>query len=319
MELGKFLELPTAEVARLVQAAGPKVCVFPINGTRRWFILEHGAVAPEDFARAYLEVAIPAHIRLYELIFTHGIDTLITPAFGPDLLDRGPEYAALAIEGLGSLATHPAFLEFYAALDIRVRFYGDYRKYLTAHEYLPLLEKFDRVTERTARHGTNRLFFGLFAHNATETVAELAIHYYLAHNHAPDTRTLIERYYGEYVRPVDLFVGFDMPCVFDMPLIADGTEDLYFTVSPSLYLTEGQWRAILYDHLYARSNDQASYQEMAADDWALMQDFYRTNMGNTIGIGARHGKAGIWYPLPQVSLPESFAHSQPSPQSTTRS
>ncbi len=39
-------------------------------------------------------------------------------------------------------------------------------------------------------------------------------------------------YYGEYVAPVDLFVGFDKFCTFDMPLIATGDEDLYFHGQP---------------------------------------------------------------------------------------
>ena len=40
MELESFLQLPLEEAARLVRADGPKVAVFPINGTRRWFMLE---------------------------------------------------------------------------------------------------------------------------------------------------------------------------------------------------------------------------------------------------------------------------------------
>ena len=40
LSLNEFLGLPTEEVARLVHAAGSKVCVFPINGTRRWYLLE---------------------------------------------------------------------------------------------------------------------------------------------------------------------------------------------------------------------------------------------------------------------------------------
>ena len=37
----RFLKLPPEQVASLVNAAGQKVCVFPVNGTRRWFMLEH--------------------------------------------------------------------------------------------------------------------------------------------------------------------------------------------------------------------------------------------------------------------------------------
>ncbi len=114
----------------------------------------------------------------------------------------------------------------------------------------------------------------------------------------------MEAYYGEYVGPVDLFIGFDMLSAFDMPLVATGTEDLYFTVSPSLYLTQRQLRDILYDHLYARRGEP-DYSDMSAREWDLMGDFYQANMERTLGVGMERG--GVWYPLPQARLPPGFA------------
>ena len=116
----------------------------------------------------------------------------------------------------------------------------------------------------------------------------------------PDKRTLVELYYGEYVEPVDLFIGFSKFRAFDMPLLTTGTEDLYFTVSPSPYLTERQLRDILYDHLFTRPGD-LDYSAMDGDDWARMNGFYRANLGNTLGVGIKRGE--VWYPLPQVELP----------------
>ncbi len=60
----KFLQLPTEEVAALVQAAGQKVCVFPVNGTRRWFMLEHADQIGADFFEAYMDISIKNHIEL---------------------------------------------------------------------------------------------------------------------------------------------------------------------------------------------------------------------------------------------------------------
>jgi len=111
-------------------------------------------------------------------------------------------------------------------------------------------------------------------------------------------------YYGEYVEPVDFFVGFDKFCVFDMPLVGTGNEDLYFTIRPSPYLSERQLRHILYDHLYSRRGGDPDYSIMSSDDWSLMKDFYRGNIDRTMGVGIRRGQ--IWYPLPQVELPPDF-------------
>lgn len=306
MDKGTFQVLPLTEVARLVRSAGPKVCVFPINGTRRWFMMEYPLSREEDMASVYCDVAAERHIELYELFFEHGVDTLLTPIFGPDLLERGEAYAKLATEGLALLATHAKFMEFYDAYQVRVRFYGDYREFFGSTPYAYLADLFDEATAQTLSHDRHRLFFGVCAQSATEMIARLAIQYHAEHGCVPDQRTLIEMYYGEYVEPVDLFIGFDKFCVFDMPLVATGNEDLYFTVSPSPYLSERQLRDILYDHLHSRRGGEPDYSAMEPDDWKLMKVFYGANMDRTLGVGTKLGQ--IWYPLPQVEIPSDLTY-----------
>jgi hypothetical protein len=204
------------------------------------------------------------------------------------------------------LATDSRFLAFYDEYDVRVRFYGDYRRFLAQSPYSYVSGVFDHVTAQTASHGRNRLFFGVCAHDATETVGELAVRHHSQHGCLPDKRALVEMYYGEYVDPVSLFIGFDKPCAFDMPLVATGSEDLYFTVCPSPYLTSQQLRAILYDHLYSRRKGEVDYGALAAEEWRIMSEFYGANANRTLGVGTRAGQ--IWYPLPQVrSLADASA------------
>ncbi len=310
MDIETFQRLPTAQVAQLVRQAGPKVCVFPINGTRRWFLLECSHLYKNDLAQSYLDLTGQRHIELYRLLFEHGLDTLLTPVFGPDLLERGSDYTQMAGEGLARLATHPDFVNFYKAYEVRVRFYGDYRKIFDPTPYAHLSDLFDQATQQTVAHNRYRLFFGLFAHDATETVAELAIRYYNEYGHAPDKHTLVKMYYGEYVGAVNMFIGFDKFAAFDMPLLASGNEDLYFTVSPSPYLDQRQLRYILYDHLYTRRDAEPDYSTMTSDDLAMMKEFYRTNLNHVLGVGAQQKHGGYWYPLPQVELPSGFKISQ---------
>lgn len=312
MERDTFLSLPAGEVAALVRNAGPKVCVFPINGTRRWFMLEHPPTDSDaDWLASYLSIIETRHIELYRLIFDHGIEYLLTPAFGPDLMERSDAYIQIAAQGLARLATHEIFLNFYADYDVRVRFYGDYRKYFSGTPYEYLSDLFDEVTVRTQAHSRFRLFFGLFGNDAAETIGELAIQHFQAHGQAPDKRALVEAYYGEYVPPVSFFIGFDKFAAFDMPLVATGEEDLYFTVSPSPYLTPRQLREILYDHLYTRRGQEADYDTLEPDAWMLMREFYRANRDHTLGVGAIQTRGGYWYPLPQIALPPNFAVKKP--------
>jgi tuberculosinol/isotuberculosinol synthase len=306
MNLETFLSLPRKEASQLVRRAGPKVCVFPINGTRRWFVLEHLTDSAGGSSNSYLDAASKRHIELYRLFFDHGIDTLLTPIFGPDLLVRGDAYVSMAVEGMARLGTDPRFLAFYQSYGVRVRFYGDYRRYLERTSANYLLDIFSETTERTLSHGRCRLFFGVFAHDAAETIARIAVDFYKRHRRVPRRRTLVESYYGEYVAPVDFFIGFDRFSAFDMPLVATGKEDLYFTVAPSPYLTERQLRVILHDHIYVRPDQEIDYSHLESEDWDLMRDFYRANLGKTQGVGARKNSGGFWYPLPQVQLPETL-------------
>lgn len=308
----EFQSLPIQEVAGMVRDGGGKVCVFPINGTRRWFMLEHPLTEEKEelWLQAYMDIAGRRHIELYQLLFEHGLDTLMTPVFGPDLLGRGEAYMRMAMPGLARLATHFDFVNFYQEYKVRVRFYGDYRRFFEGTPYAYLSDLFDQVTAQTMDHDRYRLFFGVCAHDAAETIAEMAIRYHAEHGRVPDKRTLVSLYYGEHVAPVDLFIGFDRFSAFDMPLVATGNEDLYFTVNPSPYLSERQLRDILYDHLYARNGDGPDYSVMGSEAWALMREFYRANQDRTQGVGFKPKHGGGWYPLPQVDLPANVAKLQ---------
>jgi len=298
MDLETLLNLPTDKVREIVQEKGPKTCVFPINGTRRWFLLEHPGLAKIRFQENYLATTWKRQVELYKLLFDHGLDTLLTPIFGPDLLERGEEYRKLLTPGLLWCAQDRDMLQFYEEYDVRVRVYGDARRYFQNTPYAPILDAYEEVARRTADHRSHRLFFGVCAHDATETVAEIGIRFHQAHDRIPTRREIVEAYYGEYVEPVDLFIGFGQPAAFDMPLIAVGKEDLYFTVGPSPYLTADTLRMILYDHLYTRRVDESSYDDLEDADWAWMRSFYQTNRNAVLGIGER--RRGVWYPMPQL-------------------
>jgi adenosine tuberculosinyltransferase len=300
MDAEDFYNLPRPEAARLVQTEGPRVVAFPINGTRRWFMLEHPAAPGQDFQgrfQEYSDLTACKYIELFKLIFDHGINTLLTPEFGSELLTRGEAYAKMTTEALAYLATHPPFLEFYEEYQIRVRFYGDYRRVFAQTPYAYLIDLFDEVTRRTLNYDRHRLFYGVCANDATESVGRLSVHYHNLHSRVPDRRTIVELYYGEYVEPVNLFIGFDKFSVFDTPLLALGEEDLYFTVTPSLYMTERQLREILYDHLYTRRVKESN-------NWNALGEFYRLNQGKTLGIGAQ--RDGFWYPLSEVKVPTNL-------------
>ncbi|MGC1379218.1 MAG: hypothetical protein WA821_23510 [Anaerolineales bacterium] len=289
-----FLVLPTEDVAKLVRAAGPQVCVFVINGTRRWFTLEHADVKQNSF-QDYLDITGERYIDLYQLCFEHGMDTLLAPVVRTESLTRGSEYVQkVMVDALAEFAKNPDYLSFYEKYKVSVHFYGDYRKFFPGTPFAYLTELFDDITKQTEQNTSCRLFYGIFASDATDTIAELSVEHFQKTGNIPSRRELVEQYYGEYIAPVTLYVNFDKFRVFDYPLLNLGDEDLYFTVAPSPYMTQEQWRNILYDHIYSRCVEEVDYSKMQKQDFQDMKDFYRINCQNTLGVGEMRG--GIWYP-----------------------
>jgi tuberculosinol/isotuberculosinol synthase len=290
-----FLNLSTEEVAALVRGSGQKVCVFPVNGTRRWFLLEHANQIKDDFFEAYMRVSIKNHVDLCSMLFDHGIEIILAPVFGRELMHRGDEYTKrVGIDGLVKTATDDTYLRFYEQYDVRVRFYGDYRDVLTGTPYEYALTSIYEVTEATKHNTKFRLFFGVFADEFADTVSRLSVEHYLAQGSIPDKQTLIRKYYGEELPPVSMFIGFDKFSVFDMPLLATGEEDLYFSLSPSPYMTQHQLRAILYDHLYVRPTPEPDYTKLTEKELNWLRDYYQRNKDYAFGVGKL--KFNLWIP-----------------------
>jgi len=295
MTFEDFLQLSSQEVAALVRESGPHVVVFPINGTRRWFILEHGGQSCDDPLEAYIDKVGRQTIEWNRLIFDHGIHTLLIPVLGHEMLETREHYMEqVGVRGLAQIATHPDFLSFYQEYGVRVRFYGDYRPKILSTPYADLLGMFEETMAKTGQNDRHRLFYGVFADDATSTLARLSIQYYHEHGAVPDKQTLIQLYYGEVLPPADIFIGFDKFAVYDYPLLSSGQEDLYFTAAPSLYMTERQLRAILYDHLYLRKVSELQYETLSAQEWKRLRQFYCDYRHVTLGIGRLEN--GVWLP-----------------------
>jgi hypothetical protein len=299
LDLQTFQNLPTIEIAKLVRSAGPKVCVFPINGTRRWYMLEHAELAENGSTEAYARHITRRLVEILRIFFEHGVDTVLVPLFGPELMERDKSYEQVGVQGLTSFAQNQEALDFYNAYDVRVRTYGDAKRYFQDTAYASTLPVFEQLSQHTANNQTYRLFLGLCGHDATETVAEFGARFYQEHGHLPNRRQIVEAYYGEYVEPVDFFIGSGQPAAFDMPLVATGEEDLYFTVAPSAYLDDQMLRTILYDHLYARPAEICDYSQFSANDWHHMADFYTANRHTVLGVGNQQNGNKLWTPVLQ--------------------
>jgi tuberculosinol/isotuberculosinol synthase len=290
----RFLQLPADEVAALVTATGHKVCVFPVNGTRRWFMLEYAQEISDDFFSAYMDASIKNHVELCGMLFDHGIKTILAPVFGRELMRRGDEYTQrVGMDGLVRTAADKTYRDFFTKYNVRVRFYGDYRDVLTGTKYESVLASLYEVMDATKNNKAFNLYFGVFADEVTETIARLSVEHYQTYHAVPDKNALIRKYYGEELPPVSMFIGFDKFSVFDMPLLSTGEEDLYFSVSPSPYMTQDQLRAILYDHIYIRRTPEPDYTKLGREELDWLRNYYRANKDRAFGVGKL--KFDLWF------------------------
>lgn len=258
-------------------------------------MLEYADQIKGDFFSAYMEHSIKNHVELCAMLFDHGIETILAPVFGRELMRRGDEYTKrVGIDGLVRTATDKNYREFFERYGVKVRFYGDYRDELTGTPYEFALQSLYEVAEATKRHNKFRLLFGVFADEAANTIARLSVEYYLAEGAIPDRQTLVKKYYGEELPPASLFIGFDKFSVFDMPLLGNGEEDLYFSLSPSPYMTVRQLRAILYDHLYLRRAPEPDYTTLPAQELDWLRTYYRKHKDSAFGVGKL--KFNLWIP-----------------------
>ncbi|MGB8213799.1 MAG: hypothetical protein WCE68_09610 [Anaerolineales bacterium] len=307
--LDEFLHSSNEEIARFVHTSDLRVCTFAVNGTRRWFRLE----TPDEKVSvdSYLDAMVEMHIRVSRIFFEHGIETLVMPVFGPELLTRAG-YEDTAWKGLHCLATDPRLLEFYAREDIRVRFYGDYCEAFQEAPWSDLLGEFDELARTTAAHKKSRLLLGACAQDSTDALVKHTLAFYQEHGRAPTRDDLTRLYYGECIDPSRIFIGFDSFYAFDMPLLDVGETALYFTVCPSPYLTTTQLREILYDYIYMRDasfmNDPMKLSHSALEN---MRTFYAANRKQTQGIGFIMD--GIWYPTSHVIIPPGVEKQPPLP------
>jgi hypothetical protein len=228
-----------------------------INGTRRWFLAQ-GA----DWSQ-YAEATGAAHRRVSQLLYDHGISTLVQPLLGFDLLERGEEYVELAIRQALVVLADQLYTDWYARYGIRVRFYGKWQDTLRSLGYHDVLAKLTTVTRATEKHERRYLLIGLFADRPLDDIVSLAK---LCHN----GQELIERYYGLPRASIDLIIGSGQPAIWDVPLLDFNRANLYFLKSPTFFLTRESLRQILYDHLFERvPDDNVTSLGSQSQDWEL--------------------------------------------------
>lgn len=266
---------------------------WPYNGTRRWYLLHEKNHRTEG---GYLQTLVRRQAEHHRLVFDHGVQVILAPSFGSETLKRGESYTRLALQGLVLLARDEVYQQMVAS-GTRIGFYGDYRKVLDTPEYLPVLKTLDELAQRSAGGDGPLLLFGLFADDPHPTLARLSVEFAELEGNPPSRKQLIEAYYGYSVPDLSLYIGFERPEMFDVPLVTTGLENLYFTLTPSPDLTEHQLREILYDHFVTREQPPPDYEELSEEALQRLARYHESCQGLTVGVGEYDDETGLWRPI----------------------
>jgi adenosine tuberculosinyltransferase len=292
--LSEWLGWSTQRVSRWVSTRPePVVMGWPYNGTRRWYV---GYRLRNPGADDYLGILIRRQAELHRLIFAHGVSVILAPSFGAETLRRGEAYTRYA---LGGLARLPEDKVYRALIDsgVRIRFYGDYERELAAAGLHTALEACLALNNANTAEDGPLLLIGLFADDPYPTIARLSVEFAGREGRPPGRAKLIEAYYGLSVPDLSLYLGFDQPEMFDVPLLTNGLEHLYVTLNPSPDLTERQLREILYDHLVTRRAPPVDYEALSPKAKRDLAEYTERRKGDTLGLGRIDPLTGLWRPL----------------------
>ncbi|HXV99823.1 MAG TPA: hypothetical protein VEC93_15505 [Anaerolineae bacterium] len=268
--LPEWLQLDDQIMANIVAPRAATAAIY-LNGTRRWFLSQNKNWAD------YSKTAGLAQRELSQLFYDHGLQTLIQPLLGYDLLERGQQYLRLAVEqGLAEMATAD-YRDWYHSLGIRVTFYGNWSATLSKLGFTQVVKLLDELAAETRHYTQRKLLLGLFADESLDNVVALA-------KHVNQGEELLNQYYGQPVGPVDLIIGSGQPAIWDLPLLDINKASMYFLQAPTFSLDRETLRQILYDHLYQRINDDAIYDDLTTEVWGRAE---------VLGIGQRTQKGWI--------------------------
>lgn len=302
MDREEFLKLDVEACAALVREHGKKTCVFWVNGTRRWYLLEHRAQLSsgqvEDYAAAYAEACAEQLTRCLHLLYSHGIDTVIIPALVPLNMLRGNEYMDDYLLGfVEQMVNNSRFRSVIQHHRIRGFGYGEMEEMLTEGQRDRFVRAKETATGWTAGHDGGRVFFGFCA--ADSANAALIALKRIGNERDPLTLTradLVHAYYGDVIDRVHFSIAHGRMSAHSTPFMMAG-EDLYFMVSPSFYFDETILKAILYDHLYERRINDLDYELLTEHNWAELRELYRSSRHQVLGLGRQNISGKVWTPI----------------------
>jgi len=282
---------------RVRSVIGDKALILSPGGSSRWYFMEHGNpqdgyLNAEEFSR-YSKITLEVVLNIAQMMFMDGVNTVYSIAFTPQFDKRDDKYLKMMAYGLTLMAS-PEILEIYQKYDMKVSFRGTWETALAHYGSTSVYNQFTDITSRTQNNTGGHLVWCIQDKPIPDSLIPVVQRSLNETHQMPEHETLARAYYGsDFIQP-DIFIGNNKPSIggqlppFLMP------SDLYFTVSPTLYLNQNSWRDILHDHLFARRVAYRDYQEMNPSAFDELRNFYREHRMDIMGVGKFDNVTQTW-------------------------
>lgn len=277
-----------------------KSLIFSPGGSSRWYFMEYGDTQKGYLDReTFLEYSRRTLNRILEathMMMVDGIETVFVIAFTPQFDKRDSKYQAVMGDGL-SLMVDEETTTLYEEYGMHVKFRGMWETVLGHYGQQTMYDKFCDIEKITAKNNRPRLIWCIQDKPIPDSLMTVVQDHIRHEGEMPDKQTLAHEYYGETNTDTPLFIGNNKPSIGGQlpPFLSPG--DLYFTVSPTLYLNQTVWRNILFDHLFARQVTYRNYTDIDPDALRELREFYQTNQSSVIGVGQFNNATQTWRPV----------------------
>ena len=306
----EFMELPTEQVKRIVENKGiPKVGVLIPDGTRKSAAFFYNMdLNIDNFEEKLFKKINNELMKVIEIMFSHGLKTLLIPSFTHGNLRRTKKYVDSALSiGFKYILNDQKWYNFYDEYDIKVKVYGNLNLVKNmGYDYV--INWINKVQEYTSSNKSHRLYFGLACSNKYEIprIIEMCTDFYIREKRYPSLEEKIEMYYSDLISDVDFLIRPTIIRDSDIqpPLISGDKSQMYFPVFPFVFITEKGFREIIYDLIFSRTItyglDDNDLNAIKKEDADWLKKYYELNRKSIIGIGKKIGN--IWVPIPQIKM-----------------
>ena len=293
----EFLNWSSKQLKPYVQG---KSLILSPGGSSRWYFMEYGdskkGYLDPDIFLDYSRITLNQILDTVAMMMRDGIETIYVVAFTPQFDKREAKYQNLMGAAL-ALMLDDETLNFYNQNKIHVKFRGMWETVLEQYDQKNLYQKMLDFESTTVSDSHSRLIWCIQDKPIPDTLLPFVQNHIATAQEMPDQTILAHEYYNETNFSEPIFIGNNKPNLGGQlpPFLSPG--DLYFTVSPTLYLDHIVWRNILFDHLFMRQVAYRNYTEITAEAMLELREFYHVNRSKVIGIGRFHTSTQTWRPV----------------------